>query len=255
MPRKPGSKARPKSSRRMKVSKPIKTYVKRMLSRNVEEKFWSSSAQNIDITTVGGSTPTNLYLLPTPTNGSGYSDRIGEEIMVKRASVRGFVNLSKYDSLANNTTITPIWVKIWIVSSKLANSNTFSNLQSSSAFFRSNNDSLGFNGTLRDQTFPVNQDLFTVHKTKMFKLGASNASAQLNTTGYYDNSPMSVPFTFDLTKYVNKLQFDEAQTWPTNKNLFMVITATPCDGSQVPQSSSRPLAEYHYHFEHQYHDA
>lgn len=256
MPRKGAYGKRPrraKVGRKTKVSKPIKTYVKRMISRKTEEKRWLIHALNQNVLTVANSTPTNVSLLPVPNQGTGDSDRIGNEIIVKKASIRGFVNLSPYNSSTNPNAFSPVWVKMWIVSAKNINTNNFTNTLSATSFFRANNTSINFQATIRDQLYPVNIDLFTVHKTKSFKLGAGSTSDVVQSGSYFDNSPMSAPFVFDLSKYVNKLMYDENQTFPTNKNLFLVITASRCDGGT--SSASNPLCEYHYLIDYEYQDA
>lgn len=244
---------RAKFGRKAKVSKPIKTYIKRIISRNTEEKRFLAFGLNQNILTVANSTPTNINVLPAPAEGTGQSDRIGNEIMVKKATLRGYVNLSPYDSTTNPNAFSPVWVKMWLVSAKNINTNTFSNTQAATAFFRVNNSSTNFQATMRDQVLPVNTDLFTVHKVKTFKLGAGASSTPVNPASYLDNSPMSHPFVFDLSKYVSKLVFDENQTFPTNKNLFLVTTASRCDGST--SSATNPLCEYHYSYDYEYQDA
>lgn len=256
MPRKGAYAKRPrrgKVGRKTKVSKPIKTYVKRMISRKTEEKNWVAQGLNVSILTQANVTPTNVSLLPTPAQGTGDSDRIGNEIIVKKASIRGFVNLSPYDAATNPNAFSPVWVKMWIVSAKNINTNTFSNTLAATSFFRSNNTSINFQATIRDQLYPVNNDLFTVHKTKSFKLGLGSTSTPANPASYFDNSPMSHPFVFDLSKYVTKLMYDENNTFATNKNLFLVITASRCDGGT--SSSTNPLCEYHYLIDYEYQDA
>lgn len=258
MPRKPSNKRsyRPRVSKKGKVSKPIKSYVQRAISRRQESKETTSFGLNQAILTVAASTPTALSLLPTPSQGTGDSDRIGSEIEVKKLVVTGFVNMTAYDATNNPTAPAPLLVKMWVVSAKNINTNTFSNTLASTSFFQTSNSSTGFQATIRDQILPVNPDLFTVHRVKTFKIGFGSTSAYAPATGtsaYFDNSPMIKSFTFDCSKYLSKLKYDEGQTWPTNKNMFLVTTVTRADGT-VSSATLNP-AEYHWRVQCIYKDA
>lgn len=258
MPRKPSNKRayRPRVSKKGKVSKPIKSYVQRAISRRQESKETTTFGLNQSILTQATVTPTAISLLPTPSQGSGDSDRIGSEIEVKKLVVTGFVNMLPYDATNNPTAPAPLLVKMWVVSAKNINTNTFSNTLASSSFFQTSNSSTGFQATIRDQLLPVNPDLFTVHRVKTFKIGFGSLSgANLSTvvSTSFDNSPMVKQFTFDCSKYVSKLRFDENQTWPTNKNMFLVTTVTRADGTAT--SATLAPAEYHWRVQCIYKDA
>lgn len=258
MPRRPARKVyrRNRKAKKTKVSKSVKTYVKRALSLRIEDKETTSFGLNQSILTVAGSTPTGISLLPVPNQGTGDSDRIGNEINIKKLVVTGFVNLTAYNATNNPTAPAPLWVKMWIVSAKNINTNTFSNTLASSSFFQTSNSSTGFQATIRDVLLPVNPDLFTVHRYKLFKIGAGSASDYSPSTGtsaMFDNSPMAQQFTFDCSKYVKKLKYDEGQTWPTNKNMFLVTTVCRADGT-VSSATLAP-AEYHWRVQCIYEDA
>lgn len=258
MPRRPARKVyrRNRKAKKSVVSKSVKTYVKRAISRHQENKETTSFSLNQSILTQATATPTAINLLPTPAQGSGDADRIGNEIEVKKLVVTGFVNMLPYDATNNPTAPAPLLVKMWVVSAKNINTNTFSNTSASSSFFQTSNSSTGFQATIRDQLLPVNPDLFTVHRVKTFKIGFGSLSgANLSTvvSTAFDNSPMIKQFTFDCSKYVSKLKYDEGQTWPTNKNMFLVTTVTRADGSTT--SATLAPAEYHWRVQCIYKDA
>jgi len=234
----------------------IKKYVKTLIALKQENKETTAFGLNQSILTVVSSTPTNISLLPTPNQGTGDADRIGNEITVKKLIVTGFVNMLPYDATNNPTAPAPLWVKMWVVSAKNINTNTFSNTLAASSFFQTQNSSTNFQATIRDQLLPVNPDLFTVHASKVFKIGfgsLSGANNSANVGTAFDNSPMSQKFSFDCSKFVSKLKYDEGQTWPTNKNLFLVVTSTRADGSV--SSGTLPMSEYHWRVQCIYEDA
>lgn len=251
-------KRRPRSKRTAKkaqISTAVKSYVQTSLSRQIESKEIVAYGFNLDVLTVASSTPTNVCLLPEPSQGTGQSDRIGNEIKIKNLYVKGFVNLKPYDSTTNPTGPTPLMIKMWVVSAKNVNTNNLGNT-SIVDFFTIANNSVGFNANIRDQLLPVNQDMYKVHASKVFKIGVGASSTQAggsSATAYLDNSPFIHPFSFDCSKFVSTLRFDEAQTWATNKNLFLIITATRCDGSTT--SATLAPCEWHYSITTKYHDA
>jgi len=245
-----------KRGKKSAVPQKIKNYVKRAISRRQENKETTTFGLNQAILTVANSTPTAISLLPTPVQGTGDSDRIGSEITMKKLVVTGFVNMLPFDTTNNPTAPAPLLIKMWIVSAKNINTNTFSNTLASSSYFQTSNSSAGFQATIRDQLLPVNPDLFTVHRSKTFKIGygsLSGANQSSNVGTAFDNSPMCQSFTFDCSKYVSKLKYDEGQTWPTNKNMFLVTTATRCDGST--SSATLATSEYHWRIQAIYEDA
>jgi len=257
MPRRPARKVyrRYRKAKKTKVSKSVKNYVKKAISRRMENKELVNYGFNQSILTVANSAPTAVNLLPLPSEGAGQSDRIGNEINVKKLLLTGFVNMLPYDATNNPTAPAPLWIKMWVLSAKNVNTNTFSNTPVGS-FFQTGNASAGFQASIRDLLLPVNQDYYTVHRYKTFKIGygslsGANSSSLVGTA--FDNSPMSHQFTFDCSKYVSKLKYDEDQTWPTNKNLFLVITATRADGST--SSATLPASEFHWRTDCIYEDA
>ena len=223
--------------------KAITKIVKSIISRQAENKSYFKYAANNTISTASASVPTNVYLLPTCAQGTGKSDRIGNEIRIKSGYIRGHVNILPYDGLANPGPV-PIYVKMWLISSKVINTNTLSSTVISTDFFDIVNGAVGFQGNMLDMNFTVNKDLFVVHQQKMVKLGAASATSTgpVGLVGYFDNSPMSVPFTFNFGKYFKTIKYDDTANLPTNKNLFLIFTAVQANGT----SSTNLAAEYHY---------
>jgi len=84
------------------VSKAVKTYVKRTISANIENKVHVDYAINQTITTAsGGSAITHRALLPQLINGTGAGQRVGNNVHVKSAVIRGSVNLLQYNATTN----------------------------------------------------------------------------------------------------------------------------------------------------------
>ena len=242
---------RRKRTGKAKVSKTVKRYVKKQISANIENKCFVYYGANTNINTAGASLDcANLYLLPLLSQGTGQANRIGNQIKIKKAVVKGYVNIIPYNATTNPLTA-PVMVKMWLVSHR--KSMTFAT-GATSNFFETGNSSTGFQGNMLDMVLTVNKEAWLVHKTKTFKIGAGSntTTGPISSNAYFDNSPMNKPFSFNFGKYIKaKLRYDDTGTTPTNKNMYLFIQAVYSDGS----SNAVTPAEYHYDVRIDYEDA
>ena len=218
--RRPAIRRRRAAPRRM-VSNNVKNFVKNTLHRQLENKQYVNYVASTII-----SSPYTQSLMPTLVQGTGSSQRMGNKVRIMSSNFRCIVRLNPYNSTLNPNP-TPSWVKIFIVSQKIYNLPTFSGTD----FFQINNSSQTFTGQNLDMLFPVNTDVFTVHKTFMFRLGTTSASNNFpGANTIFDNSVQSKYLNIPLGKYYKSLKFDDtASNIPTNHNLWFVIQATPCN--------------------------
>lgn len=229
-----------------KRSSKIAMVVKKVLSRNLERKAWFFSSANIGMTTASTTVaPLVSNLIPSLVQGTGHSQRIGNEVKVSRAYIKGYINVRPYN-LQNNPLPLPVMVKMWLVSYKITNQPSLTSASLFSNFFDSNNSSAGFQSNILDVLLTPNKDVWTVHSTKTLKLGSANTfngtTADITTFGYFDNSPMIAPFYFDCTKHLDKLKFDDTvNNLCTNRNLFLIYQCVNADG----QSSTYTPCEIH----------
>lgn len=231
------------------VKKNISRVVKRVLDSQVERKIYVINSVNNSISTIVGGTPTNINLMPQISHGTGQESRIGQQVKITNAHISGFVNLLPYNSVTN-TLSTPVWIKMWVISSKLTSVAGFGNTTAGTGLFEAGADTVGLQGNMLDMVLPINKDAFTVYASKRINLGATYASStgQVGTGGYYDNSKMSVPFFFSYGKHFKQqLKYNDdtaAQNgnYPYNKNCYLIFQAVYADGS----TAVGPIAEYHY---------
>jgi hypothetical protein len=254
--RKRGRHSAPKVLRKS-VRKPLIKIIQKVISRNLENKTWFNNGTNQGIAnTISQNSPTALSLIPEPSKGTEESNnRVGNQITCKRSFIRGFVNVRPYDATTNPKPL-PCWVKMFLCSVKAQNNATFSsNTFTVTDFFKTNSSSQGFVGNMSDMCLPVNTEELRIFKTKTVKLGASynTTTGPTSSLSYFDNSSMSVPFYFDLTKHLGKLQYNDTTTYPSNRNLFLVFQAVCADGSTG--STGYIPAEVHYTQEVQFEDA
>lgn len=247
--------------RRKKVSKSVKRYVKRTIHRQIENKEFLDYFSNMTIQTLSSGTNVGnncRNLLPLPAQGTNTHQRVGSAIKVVRGVIKGHINIKPYDA-ATNPQGTPLLGKIWIFRDLAVTQ--MQPIQGGSYttyfdnFFRGNGTSLPFQGTPLDIDLPINDDLFRVVATKTFKIGASNATAtgQVGSGGYFDNSPMSIPFYFNWGKYCKKvIKFNDGGSYPQNANLYIVCQVVRADGAS---SGSYQMAEWHMVNHSKYEDA
>jgi len=222
--------------------KSIVKIVKSVLSRQAENKVWVDYGVNQSIICTSGATPAYKNLLPLLSYGTGVSARIGNEVRVKSGYIRGHVNILPYDAGAQTSNILPLYVKMWVISSRQINTQALTATNIATNFFEIGGGSSGFQGNMLDMEFSPNKDSWIIHATKTCKLGVGSTSSNVNTTSYFDNSPFSMPFQFNFGKKISVLKYDETVTNASNKNLFIVFQVVPANGN----SGAFNLAEYHY---------
>jgi hypothetical protein len=232
----------------------ITKLIKSTIQKSTEKKIFTDYATNFAIVTAASSTPVARSLLPLISQGAAKSQRIGNEIRVRKAILNIMVNLLPYNASTNNLT-TPCWVKIWVLRYRMENTTNFNATVAASNFFETNNSSVPFQGSLLDMVLNVDVDLYDVIEERTCKLGASayESAGLTNNTGYFDNSPMSQRFVIDVTKGFNKIvkYNDNGSTTPTNCNLFVVWQAVTAAGTS---SAGQSMAEYHIGYRVEYTD-
>lgn len=217
----------------VKVSKGLRKAIKRICKGDAETKSYINYNSNIAINTASTSIPpVALNLIPPVQQGVGKSQRVGNQISVKSALVKGRINLLPYNATTNTGPV-PMLVKAMIVSNIQSNNITPGSVSTWTNFFEVNNGSATFQSTPIDLNLPINKEAWRLHATKTFKIGASSISSTgpVGSTGYYDNSPMSVPFSFSYGKHIRRLKFDDTTGAPTNHNLYLIFQAVNADGS------------------------
>lgn len=239
-----------------KISKTFAAKVKRIIHRVAEDKNYVYYASNQSIVSAAVNIPFNINLVPPVTLGTGQSNRIGNVINVRRAVIRGMVNLVPYNA-TTNPTVGPVYVKMFLFSVKnMQNSASLSSTSIGSNFFDTGASSAGFQNSTLDLVLPVNKNLITLYKTKTILLssGATQGSTYYNSAGGSCGSSgrFSAPFTFSYGQYMKQLKYDDASpTQPTNRNLWLAMQAVYADGTSVTGSV---MAETHYAWQVDYED-
>lgn len=242
-PRKFSRRPRRVIRRRAKVSKKIKSYVKRAIHRNIENKDHIAYAANQTVQSWGTSTQGfSIPLINTLAQGTTDGTRIGNQVKVVRGQLKATMNLKPYDATSNAGAM-PVWIKLFVVRS-LSHMALESSLPNYDIFFKGNATYLDWQGNCLDLDLPVNPDEFRVLMTKQFKLGIGAINSGFRYDGWADNSPMCKKFTINWGKYVRKqLKFNDSANTPTNDNLYLVVQAVYADGSST---TGKQVCEIHY---------
>lgn len=244
--------------KKTKVSNPVKKYVKKEIHRQVENKETSLTIlnQSLVIPQSGSSSAYKIALLPSLSNGTNNHHRIGNNVRPRYAFIKGHVNILPYSS-TTNLIAGPIWVRMLIVKSLAVTYQGGAPGEIDSALFKADGASLGWQSNMLDQILEVNNDLFRCLYDRKVKVGAGfNTSTGPVGSGYYfDNSPMSVPFKINYTKYMKKLlKYSDSANGNScqNDNLYLIFIPSTADGGSY--GGSIP-AETHFVRYFQFEDA
>lgn len=232
------------STKARKVSTAVRSYVRRAIHSNLENKCWISYAANQTVMSAGTSLPIySINLLPNSlSQGVGKAGRIGNEINLRSGTIYGRVNLLPYN-VTTNPTPSPVLVRFFLLSCKQTNQPTMTSSVQFGTFFEIGNTASLPQGNSLDMVLPVNNDFWTLYASKVVELGCTATGSGFATGAIYDNSKFSYGFKFSFGKYVKRIKYDDATTPQINRNLFLCIQPVYADGSNT--SGYIPL-EVHY---------
>lgn len=236
-----------------KPSKALVRTINKVLSRKLENKAWFDYAANQTITSVSAGVPIYRNLVPTLSQGTGHSARVGNEINVKSGVIRGHVNVLPYNVTSNNLPA-PFYVKMWLVSAKQINTTSLSSTSIALDFFDVVNSSVGLQANMLDLDLTINKDAWTCYGQKIIKIGGgyNSSTGPYNPGNYFDNSPMSAPFSFNFGKHLKKIKYSDSVIYPENRNMFIIFQCVSANGADT---TSQIPAEFHYTTRVEYEDA
>lgn len=228
--------------------------VKKVIHSQIENKHVNTYAGNTALVFAlsGGLSPIAIGMLPTVSQGTGQAQRVGNEINVIKANLKGYVNILPYN-FTTNPQPCPVYVKMWLCRRKQG-SPGITGLPSSADYnqwFQSGSGTIGFQGNMLDMTFDTNKDYWTVLATKTIQLG-NNSPTSSSSAILSGNLGVSQPFSFNFAKHIGKLKYNDTFNTPTNKELYLVFQNVLADGSTGNAISA---TEIHYNIEWTYEDA
>lgn len=257
------------------VPRPVKQYVKAMISRNVETKQCIPiGANNLPIRGYG-IVPNGPHQLTTldigqifdgMLQGTANGERLGNEIRIKKLTLKGFINLDSTKAEDATYLKNPMFVKMFVGRRKdtMANPNTYATT-SYTAFqdlFEAG-PLVGFPDNLpTDMYQTINNETYQIVARRFFKIGTSAPSNQPSGSAQWNNDfSFSKYFSIDLTKHVNVIKYEpdmggggvhgEVRNW----GLYAWFLVCFANGATIdPITNNTPL-EYHYNINATYEDA
>jgi len=216
-----------KRSRKLTLTKSVKTMVERMITAKDEHKVAASSSANNAII-VYNSITQSLYqydcrqAFQAISQGAGEGNRIGNSINVTSNIVSGFIQI------AGATITSNIYIRMVLLRTKadiLPVNGTLNNL------FNFGNNVLPPVGTLMDMIRNINKDYYTVYASRKVLLGSSDAVTSVLAM---NNTMGNCFFKFDLTKHFGgKITWNDANNTPTNKAAYLIFIPCNADGTVV----------------------
>lgn len=223
--------------KRTTVSRVIKSYVKRTIHSQIENKI--SIKQEVLKTITSYVNNTGMLCLPMiPYNeivqGLGQSDRIGDTIKTRKVFFNFALRPAPYDATNN---FIPLPQTVIMMFGKVKNAKPQKPISTDfSKLFQYGNSSQAPQNRLLDNVLPINTDYFTVYKKLTFKIGQSQVTgtgANLAASFYANNDyKINQCRRMDITRYVPKtVKFNDTTAQPTNDGLWMWAWCNNADGT------------------------
>lgn len=177
-------------------------------------------------------TPDSLFLAID--QGVGQGDRVGNSIRVKSLKMTGVLRTLPYNAITNPNPC-PFYVKMFFLTRKDTPTDVFGSLEDLLRFGNSA-ESPGHSGFLQNLYRPVNTDNWTIHTTRIFKLGYGSytgTSTDPDQQAYSNNDfKLNHFINIDLTKYCTKqIKFNDNTTTPSTRNIVMYPVVYTADGT------------------------
>lgn len=192
----------PKKSKKFDLKRFVKAIVKKEDNRRMETKeaFTYSNATffNSGIEASGDM----VQILPNISKGTADNQRIGDQIVAKSLSLKGFVRfLPQPTSATNDMHYGHVAIRLMVLSLKTAPNYTaaVANAAQLSNLLKKGGTTVAFTGAISDLYAPVNTDVFTVHYNKVYYV---NQSFIMQMSGAGNQSAVSVDGS-KLVKFFN----------------------------------------------------
>lgn len=244
----------------MRVSDAVKTYVKRTIHSQIENKCVQINPGQLAFGNVLESPDFNAYPLAplnsfwTIAQGVGQGNRVGNIIKVRKVMLNYILRPAPYDVLTNPNT-QPSEVRLML--GYVKNSPAFLPLNTDIAqLFNVGSTSQAPVGTLKDLISPYNNDYWTIKKSWTHKLGFANNSGTGGSPGvqYHANNDFkyNAMARIDVTRYMPKTcVFNDAVGTTNTKNLFFMYYAVAAGGGTYGATTLPVFIDYwiDFHYE------
>lgn len=250
-----------KSSRRPRVSKSVKRYVKRTIHRLAENKTIGSSLNlpgNPTNAASSGWVTNNVYpLTPNDTTlvisqSVSQAGRIANKIRIANAVLK-FVLVPRVYDAATNGFPQPIEVRMFIFNFKNQPvEGVNGSINQFNGLFQNGSGAVGLSNSMADQMYAFNPDVVNVVHQQTFKLGfaAYEGTASVPAAQYYQNNDFkfNIKKTINCTKYLSKQYgFNDTALKPTSgKAMYVAFIPTLSTGGSIGASQQMFQIWYDY---------
>lgn len=219
-----------------KVSKAVKSYVDRAISRNTETKkiTYDSNLTNFNNSISVAGDLMNIY--PTVNQGNKSYERTGKSIKIKKLVIRGHLI---WEGTASSG-LQKIGVRQMIIKSKRSPNREASNVANDLPYLleAGGGSYQSFDGEVGDLHSPVYKSYFATARDRKLYMYQQGSGA--------DDLSRSVKFfTIDLKQARNKVvHYDTESGNPTNFGWWMVLGWAPLDGTLAASTVTNLGCEY-----------
>lgn len=240
-----------KSSRRPRVTKSVKRYVKRTIHRLAENKTIGSqlslAGNPVNAASSGWVTNNVFPLTPNDTTmiisqNNSQQGRIGNKISIRKATLKYILVPTPYNATTNSTPQC-VDIRVMIFSFKQDPVNGVNgNISQFSTLYQNGSSSSGFANTLSDQLQSFNTDDFHIYYDKQHKIGASNHTGTGQSAGsqYFANNDykFNVMRKVSCAKYLSKQYgWNDSTTKPhSGKAVYVAFIPSLATGDQAGAS-------------------
>lgn len=244
------------------VSSAVKTYVKKELHSQIENKCAQVNPGPVSFGNVNESPDFNAFpmaplsLYWSINQGVGQGNRIGNIIKVRKTYLSYILYPLPYDAATNPN---PVPNEIRLMLGYVRNTPTFAPIAGDIAqLFQSGSTSAAPVGNVKDLISVYNNDFWSIKKSWTHKLGYANNGGTGNTAvqqSFANNDfKMNVTKRLDITKHMPKTcVFNDATATTNTKNLFFMYYAVAASGGTYGAAGLPCRIDYWIDF--QYEDA
>lgn len=262
-----------KKAKKPKVSAVVKTYVKKAISSNLENKnnflynsspeiMWNYTnnsasfiADNCFLLIPGGAPGLSGNFI-TIAQSVGQGGRIGNKVTVKKYTFSAVIYPVPYTA---TETPAPYPQDVRVMIFKMRGNNAIST-ELSSDFFQDGGSGYGLGGRLQDMVSKPNLDTKIMYRDFMIKVGPAIQSTAaggsvVNYLGSNNDYKFNQVVKIDLSKYVPKhFLFDDTSGAATADQVYLVFQPVNADGSVAPAALDYQL-NYYWNLSLDYEDA
>lgn len=256
-----------------KTGKGLKTMVKQLISRNLENKMRQSGGVTSLLPTTATGFQTGAVIPLSPyyeaglsiqqnldiTQGTGVSNRIGNSIKTRSGYLRAVIYPAPYHATFNPNP-QPLIVTQWIFKLKSGITDSTASVVSTmnNNWFKDQNSYTGIYNSLNDVVMKCNPDFVNLLSRKTYKLGyATDAGtgAQVANQNHANNDyKLNFVLKQSMTRHLRKvIRYADNNAQPLTSTTWCVFTVAYASGQTMP--STHVPAYINWEYDYQFEDA